>query len=217
MKKRPGKHHDQATDIILNDKEMEELVKQLVQKAHDSGACVTHLNRAISSVWQEQFNVEFKPKELNKKEKTFAKKVKNFLDHYENDLIMYTNKIYNKRYGNFNKDTFFQLLCSMYGTFENEDTITKELIIKYAKEHGFKNPYYCNFMKDISFLYDFISDHLYFQANNGIPVYSEKWVGYNHSITSANEYNDFAKQFVLRNTKTFKTAVRIIWLIERFF
>ena len=114
MKKRPGKHLDQATDIILNDKEMEKLVKQLVQKAHDSGACVTHLNRAISTVWQEQFHIEIKTKKLNRKEKVFAEKVKKFLAHYENDLIMYTRKVYNWRYSNFDKDTFLQLLCSIH-------------------------------------------------------------------------------------------------------
>ena len=86
MKKRPGKHPDQATDIILNDKEMEKLVQQLVKKAHDSGACVTHLNKAISSVWQEQFHVEIKIKKLNKKETAFAKKVDQFLNYYENLL-----------------------------------------------------------------------------------------------------------------------------------
>lgn len=217
MKKRPGKHLDQTTDIILNDKEMEKLVKQLVQKAHDSGACVTHLNRAISTVWQEHFHVEIKLKELSKKEKAFAKKVKNFLTYYENDLTMYTRKVYNWHYSNFNKDFFYQLLCSIYCTFENEDNITKELIVKYAKEHGFKKPYYCDFMGDISFLYDFISEHLYFTEDNGIPVYSENRVGLNHSITSVKEFNDFAKQFVLRNTKTCKTSVRVIWLIETFF
>jgi len=89
--------------------------------------------------------------------------------------------------------------------------------MRYAKEHGFKKPYYCNFMGDISFLYDFISEHLYFSEDNGIPVYSENRVGLNHSITSVKEFNDFAKQFVLRNIKTCKTAVRIIWLIETFF
>ena len=217
MKKRPGKHLDQTTDIILNDKEMETLIKQLVQKAHDSGTCVTHLNRAISTVWQEQFHIEIKTQKLNKTEKIFFFFLKKFLAHYENGLIMHTKKFYNWRYSSFNKDTFFQILCSIYGIFENEDNITKELILKYAKEHGFKKPYYCDFMKDISFLYDFISEHLYFQQDNSIPVYTEKYVGSNHSITSVKEYNVFAKQLVLRNTKTCKTAVRIIWLIERFF
>ena len=217
MKTRPGKHHDQATDIILNDKEMEVLINSLVQKAHGSGACVTHLNRAISTIWQEQFHVEFKPKELNRKENAFAKKVKNFLAYYENDLIMHTRKFYNRHYSSFNKDSFYQLLCSIYGTFENEDNVTKELIVSYAKEHGFKNPYYCNFMGDIRFLYDFISEHLYFEHPADIPVYSEKYVGAKHSIVSVTEYNNFSKQFVLRNTKTCKTAVSIIWLIERFF
>ena len=217
MKQRPGKHPDQATDIILNDKEMEVLINQLVQKAHSSGACVTHLNRAISSVWQEQFHVEIKTKKLNKKEKIFAEKVKKFLDHYENDLIMYTKKVYNWSYSNFDKDTFFQLLCSIYGIFENENTITKELILKYAKEHGFKKPYYCIFMKDISFLYDFISDHLHFQPDNNIPVYSEECISSTHSITSVKEFNDFSKQLVVSNTKTCKTSVRAIWLIKTFF
>ena len=216
MKQRPDKHPDKATDIILNDKEMEKLVKQLVQKAHDSGACVTHLNKAIASVWQEQFHIEIKPKELNKKEKAFAKKVEKFLDYYENGLVCHTRKVYNSHYSSFNKASFYQLLCSIYGTFENEDNVTKELIVKYAKEHGFKSPYYCNSMKDINFLYDFISEHLYFEQDD-IPGYYQYYVGSKHSITSVKEYNDFAKQFLLRNTKTCKTAVRVIWLIETFF
>lgn len=217
MKQRPGKHLDQSTDIILNDKELEDLIKELVQKAHDRGDCVTHLNRAISSVWQEQFHVEFKTKELNKKEKAFAKKVRNFLAYYENDLMVHTRKFYNWHFSSFNKDSFYQLLCSIYGTFENEDNVTKQRIVKYAKEHGFKSPYYCNFMGDISFLCDFISEHLYFETNSDIPVYSEKYVKAKNSITSVKEFNDFAKKFILRNSKTCKTAVRIIWIIETFF
>ena len=217
MKKRPGKHPVQSTDIILNDKEMEVLINQIVKKAHSSGACVTHLNKAISSVWQEQFHVEIKPKELNKKEKAFAKKVEKFLDYYENGLVCHTRKVYNSHYSSFNKASFYQLLCSIYGIFENEDNITKELILKYAKEHGFKKTYYCIFMKDISFLYEFISDHLHFQPDNNIPVYSEECVSSTHSITSVKEYNDFAKQLVVSNTKTCKTSVRVIWLIETFF
>lgn len=217
MKTRPGKHPDQATDIILCDKEMEELIQQLVKKAHDSGACVSHLTKAISSVWQNQFHVEFKTKELTKKEKAFAKKVEKFLSHYENDFIKYANKFSRRSYIYFNKDYFYQLLCAIYGTFENEDNITKERIVKYAKEHGFKDPHFCCFMNEVTFLYNFISDHLYFNQDNTIPVYSEDKVGFNNSITSVKAYDDFAKQFVLSNTKTCKTAIRAIWLVETFF
>ena len=217
MKKRPGKHLDQATDIILNDKEMEVLVKQLVQKAHDKGACVSHLNKAISTIWQEQFHVEFKPKELTEAEKSFAKKVEKFLAHYENDFIKHTDKLAKRSCIYFKKNYFYQLICAIYGTFESKDTITKELIVNYAKEHGFKDPYFCCFMSDITFLYTFISDHLRFSQDNQLPVYSEEWVGFDHSITSVKTYNDFSNQFVLSSTKTCKTAVRVIWLIKTFF
>ena len=217
MKQRPGKHPDQATDIILCDKEMEELIQQLVKKAHDSGACVSHLTKAISSVWQEQFHVEFKPKELTKKEKAFAKKVKKFLSHYETNLIEFSRIISKRRYISYNQEYFHKLICSIYGTFQTEDTVKKDLIVKYAKEHGFKDPYFCCFMNDVTFLYNFISDHLYFNLDNSLPVYAEEWVGLDHSLTSVKAYNDFANQYILANTKTCKTAVGIIWLIETFF
>ena len=217
MKKRPGKHHDQATDIILNDKEMEKLVRQLVQKAHDRGACVSYLIRAISTVWKEQFHTEIKPKALNKKEKAFAKKVDQFLVHYENNLLEYSNEFYGMHHNYFNKDLFYQLLCSIYCTFENEDTITRELILKYAKEHGFEKPYYCSFMSDISFLYNFISDHLYFYCDKRLPTYSKDIVGPRFSIDSMGDYYSFTKQYVLSRTKTCKTAIMAIWLIEKYF
>lgn len=216
MKKRPGKHPDQATDIILNDKEMEDLVKQLVQKAHNSGACVTHLNRAISSVWQEQFHIEFEPKKLTEKEKAFAKKTEKFLSHYENYFVEH-NGIYLKRYISFNKEYFYQLLCSMYGIFENEDNITKELIVKFAKEHGFKHSNFYYFRSDMNFLNDFISCHLHFYQDNTIPTYSKDWVGSDYSISSMDDYYNFTKQYVISSTRTCQTAIMAIWLIEKYF
>lgn len=217
MKTRPGKHLDQATDIILCDKEMEDLIKQLVQKAQDSGACVTHLNRAISAVWQENAHNKIEFKEFTKKEEAFAKKVEKFLDHYETDLIKHKNMLHETTHIFFEKKDLYIVLCSMYGIFETENNITLKLVEKYGKEHGFKRAYPYGYSGDIQLLNNFILHHLYFSPDNNIPIYSKDYVGYYNSINSMHDFYSFSNQYVLSNYSTCRTAIMAIWLIKTFF
>lgn len=222
MKKRPGKHPDQTTDIILGDEEMEELIKQLVQKAQDSGAGVTILNKAISKVWRETFYIE--PEKLNSKEKAFAKKVKRFLEFYEEGLMEEFNhwKEYKIDFTDAKrKEKFFvelyELLCSMYGVFEKEETINQKLILTFARIHGFKSNFY-NLHQDINFLQIFLYYKLIFSKNDLIrPLYeSGSSLGKLH-ISAVENFVNFKRQYILATHSTCQTAIAAIWVINTFF
>ena len=222
MKQRPGKHPDQATDIILCDKEMENLVQQLVKKAHDSEICVSHLTKAIATVWRETFYIE--PEKLNSSEQTFSKKVKNFLKYYETDLMREFN--YGKEYKiDFTdakrKEKFFiemyELLCSMYGVFEKEETVNQKLILTFAKIHGFKSTFY-DLREDINFLQIFLYYRLSFSKNDlTIPFYQSPSSSENLHLSSVKKFVDFKKQYILATHSTCQTAVAAIWVINTFF
>ena len=94
---------EQATNnIILDDKEMEVLIRQLVKKAGNKGVGVSKLNQAVSTIWREEFFVEKKIEPLTEEEKNFSKKVKKFLKHYGDDLVEFRNSIIkNSKHGGF--------------------------------------------------------------------------------------------------------------------
>lgn len=211
MNTRPDKHPDQATDII-NDKEMEELIQQLVKKAHDAGMHVTNLNKAISSIWKETFCVNTSFEKLSANEEAFAKKIQKFLAHYERQLENHYYLLEKSSYPSFNKDSLYIFLLSMYGVFENEGTISKDSMITFAKKYGL-NSYFYGFKNDIYFLYTFIL-HLSFSSATALPTYFLEAPSSN--ILIQDDYKNFAKKFQLSNHAC-RTASMVIWVIKKYF
>lgn len=120
-----------TTDIILNDKELETLIRQLDEQ------------------------------EFSGKVEDFLKYYENDLISLHDDFaieerhfIQGGSEWHKKRF--FEK--YYQLLCSMYAVFKREDNITQKNIVKFAKEH-FNSKFYVDTI-NFEFLYCFIFERL---------------------------------------------------------
>ena len=119
------------------------------------------------------------------------------------------------------KEKFFmelyELLCSMYGVFEKEETINQKLILTFAKTHGFKSNFY-NLHQDINFLQIFLYYKLIFNKDDLTrPFYeSGSSLGKIH-LSAVEDFVDFKKQYILATHSTCQTAIAAIWVINTFF
>lgn len=224
MKKREPKA-DPINDIILNDKELEILIRQVVKKAHQKGTCITWLNKAVSTIWKEEFPVKKEEYKLTEKEEAFAKKVENFLKHYEQALVSWHDKkITNKRLvigeGASQRRTFFfnkcyQILCAMYAVFEREDKIGITNITTFARKHF--NSTFAISKEEIDILYSFMYFVLYFDNTDELPEYSERKIMSKHRIREVQEFLKFEQQYESSCRRIYDTSIAAIWLIQKYF
>lgn len=84
-----------TNNIVLEDKEMEVLMRTLIQKANKNGISMNQLNKSITTMWREEIQDDAKKeqKPLNKDEEIFSKKVKKFIEYYGNDIVELYNII----------------------------------------------------------------------------------------------------------------------------
>ena len=203
-----------TNNIILDDKEMEVLIRQLVKEAGNKGFEMTKLNQAVTTIWKEEFVVEKKKLEpLTEEEEIFSKKVKKFLDHYGKDLIELNGVTIGKDY--FLKN-IYEILCSIYAVFQREERISQDKIVRFLKQHF---DYKENSVSiEIRALYIFFYSHLYFSDNTELPVYSEKFVGREPSSLDKNkEFCDFCSQFDFPSNNVNRAAIATVWFIEKYF
>ena len=213
---------EQATNnIILDDKEMEVLIRQLVKEAGNKGFGVSKLNQAVATIWREEFSVEKKKLEpLTEEEEKFSEKVKKFLEHYGDDLIEIRNsegefmipkndvkkkRCFLEKYG--------ETLCSIYVVFQREERINQKKILRYLKELFNSRKSYIGY--EIQLLNDFFYNHLFFDDPE-LPVYFEKYV-IDYNIQRNKEFCDFISQFEYRNDQVNRVAFASVWFIEKYF
>lgn len=214
-----------ATNIILNDKELEVLVRQLVKRTHEKGSSMTQLNKAINTIWKEEFSVEKEEDKLTADEESFMKKTEIFLKHYQMDLIdLYNESQKNKRCiiresdllrkSNF-FERYYQIISSIYAVFEREEKINQSKIVKFAKEHfGFR---YNLIGDECDLLHRFVYNHLCFNTNDELPGYSRLYVGYNNSISKVKEFVEFKAQYKCSRAQINETVIAMVWIIQKYF
>lgn len=224
MKKREPKV-EATNNIILDDEEMEVLIRQLVKKANEKGACMSVLNKAVTIIWKEEFQVEKQQTQVTAKEKEFFHKVEKFLNHYGDALVaLHDERLEDKRFvikggAKWRRERFlsgfYHILCSIYVVFEREDRINQNKIIKFAKEY-FRYDYSwigC----DINLLHYFIYNRLHFENATKVPEYSTTGTSLKNSIYAVEEFQQFKQQYEFSQHKIYETSMAVVWLIEKYF
>ena len=105
MKKRQDKSKT-TNNIILKDKEMEVLIRELVKRASQNEVKITHLVEAVKEIWREEVPIEQKEYRLTAKEEVYSLKVDKFLAYYEKEL----EECARLSQDIFNKERYFQIL-----------------------------------------------------------------------------------------------------------
>lgn len=230
-------------DIILDDKKMEVLIRELVKKANEKGVVMTKLNQAVETIWKQEvvaekkkepitkeeihnYYNEAKKEPLTEEEEIFFEKVKKFLEHYGDDLIKFRNFVINVhgliipkgdlKWKKQFLEEYYKILCSIYAVFQREEKINRNKIICFLRKHF--DYRYDNIGIEINLLDSFFYNHLYFSEDTELPVYTtEKVDDELHSIKWNEEFRDFMKQYDYPKYKVNQVAIAIVWFIEKYF
>lgn len=213
-----------TNNIILDDKEMEVLIRQLVKKAHEKGACMSKLNQAITIIWKDECKDE--KKKLTKEEEIFAKKVEKFLQYYGDAIIKMHNKENNgkniiKEDNVIEKKQFLQIyydiIISIYAVYLREDRVNQHKIVCFARKNLKVKS--CWIGEEVELLHAFFFKKLYFSDDISLPTYSENAiVDKEHSILKNLSFLSF---FLLKDKYTsiliHEVALATVWFIEKYF
>lgn len=217
-----------TNNIIENDAEMEEMIRELVEKAREKGIKVTLLNNSIKMAYgkEDAGNREKLKYKISQEEKKFGEKIRKFLKHYKKELIEFHDMCQKSSYFKIandpddRKEMFFtklyQLLLAMKVVFEDEEasSITQERIEKIVKEvYGNKS---ISFRSEIEMLCNLFYTHMDFSCE-GLPRYSPKCVSYHNTLKWVEEFSDFKNQYQKKNFQTSRAAMAAIWFIEKYF
>ena len=132
-----------ATEIILNDKEMEVIIRELITKAVEKGYRKTNITKAIVNMWDFEFPLENMKYEPNEDELEFWHKVKKFIESYGALLLddynrrlreFYKQNGYNRRRNICFLNSIEKIICVSYSIFIREESITKSNIEKYGHD-----------------------------------------------------------------------------------
>lgn len=217
-------------NIILQDEEMEELIRKLVIKAKGAGVCITNLNQATKMVWEEVSaqNGEVIEYILTPDQEMFVKKVDAFLEHYGKDLIEDHNA--NQRHGSssiLNSDNpkrvenfiacIRDILISMYLVFEKEPSVTQKHIMNYSK--NYLNSYFrfsiTEYLRDIRNFFNSIAFSK--EQPTSLPQYCSNHFGYEYKIWKQADFIKFSSQYEFKNNSASGIAICVIWFITKFF
>ena len=209
MKKRQDKSKT-TNNIILKDKEMEVLIRELVKRASQNEVKITHLVEAVKEIWREEVPIEQKEYRLTAKEEVYSLKVDKFLAYYEKEL----EECARLSQDIFNKERYFQILLSMYAVFERESKVTQAQIAEFGKKYSGLWAYAIN--NEICILDSFFT-YLKMSDTNEPPKYLPNFFSFSSRIASNREFLDFKNQYEISRYKVSIVSVMSIWLINKYF
>lgn len=227
---KPSKTQE-SIDIILQDEEMNELIRKLVEKAEAKGACITHLQKATQIVWNDismKANTEI-TYSLSPSQKDFEKKVEAFIAHFSEDLVHHHDKTtaYSKiKSGNVEderrKIRFLNstkvILSSMYIVFEKEDSVTQQLVKLYSRNY-FDYQFRGSITNELRIIRTFLKEQLYVENNStdSLPKYSPDYLRYDLRWLHRDDFNEFTSHYRYASESACETALLAIWFINKFF
>ena len=219
-----------TNNIVLEDKEMEVLMRTLIQKANKNGISMNQLNKSITKMWREEIQDDAKKeqKPLNKDEEIFSKKVKKFIEYYGNDIVELYNIILKSRSYEFIikeddlerkrdfLDNHYKILCSIYSVFRREGRVNQNKIISFLRRHF---DYSFNLIgEEINLLYYFFYENLDFSDDTKLPQHHpEGYVDSEHRLLANKEFCDFVSRYDLCNFRVNQVTLATVWLIEKYF
>lgn len=217
----------ETNDIILNDVELEKIVRELVKKAQEKGVRKANLNKAINIEWDKQKparnEITIKP-EVSEEEVQFALRVRKFMDYYGDIIVKHHSKKEKDERFLYQKDStqykylienYYTIICGLYGVFLREDKMQQEKVQKFIKEY-LSSDYIC-IGKDITELYEICYERLYFSNPNDLPEYSDDFVWLRDRIDRVQEFIDFKSKYEFSNHKINLVTLALIWLINKYF
>ena len=219
-----------TNNIVLEDKEMEVLMRTLIQKANKNGISMNQLNKSITTMWREEIQDDAKKEQqpLNKDEEIFSKKVKKFIEYYGNDIVELYNIILKSRSYEFIikeddlerkrdfLDNYYKILCSIYAVFRREGRVNQNKIISFLRRHF---DYSFNIIgEEINLLYYFFYENLDFSDDTKLPQHHpEGYVDCEHRLLANKEFCDFVSRYDLCNFRVNQVTLATVWLIEKYF
>lgn len=232
MKETASLGKNSKSNIILEDKEMKDLIRQIVTRAHDDGYLITHLKGAIDITWKEAYPP---PKDeeipsLTPDQEKFKEKAIRFLQKYSDSILetyYHDDNVSEERLKfelqGFEDQSgrlfniFLGILVSIYALFETSNGLRQTDMIKFARMH-FKHyertssiSFYINPLKK------FVWTRLAFDPEDpkAQPAVFEP---YNvHCLAWSDEFNKFNRQYKYTKTDANELAVAVMWLIPNFF
>lgn len=220
-----------ATNTVLNDKEVALIIQSLVKEAIKKGYKKTDFMNAISQTWNDMIPKKDNHIQPTDDEINFFEKVEMFFAEYSEPFIRriawrdagsdwskkntIEEKVNNPKYVKYVFDSLILFTKCAYVTFCREDSITLRSIEKYSTRifgcHCSVN------MKDIYAISRALDDIMY--AEKERPVYVQNFSErvYANRIESNHMYQEFIKEFSYRRGELPTLSLKLIWAISTYY
>lgn len=226
-----------ATEIVLDDKELTSIIRRMIEEAIQKGYNKTSVMNAMSQMWRDMVSKNEKIKlELTIDEQAFFEKVDMFFSEYgqafvtriswrENgsnweNMRKIEEKVHDADYARHILDSIRMFTKSVYCTFCREDTITFANIEKYSM-----NLFSSKCMLGMSYMYPIscaLEDLIFIGDNK--PVYVLKAEDraryeniYSLLIERNEKYCKFIEKYSYRRTELASVAMMLIWIVSTYY
>lgn len=230
MMKKTLSKTDRAIKTILEDEEMEECFRKLVEKADSKGLCLANFQSAAKFFWNKYSSKKLPEQEeivFTAEEEDFFNKVDLFWQKFGKNIMTYFLRTREKdKFSRsfYKKPIFYTMLFKiMYLVFEKENSVTINLIEKYEKKYFHTS--LISLDKTVSRdLYHLFRLCFYFSTDTNGKSYPmfflEDWETHNKDVSLIYEHPDFEKFYNQYKTiyRSFsEVALFEIWFIKKFF
>ena len=211
---------EKRVDIILQDEEIKELIRELVIKTNQKGGNQTNLFNAIKRVWNETIEKEDEPEPymLTDADEQFIQKIDAFMDKYGEALIKENHKDCNQSNMERFSNQYRITLILLYLVFEHEEKVTQNLLLKYAKDCFDIKPSYFPIQFYVREISCFFSLHLRYVENDGkIELMYDSHSFYGESLIWLEDFKKFRLQYRYSRRSCAETAIYVVWVLNKFF
>ena len=221
------KYENEITNnIILNDKELEVLIRKLITQTNCRGFEKKDLLDAVKVVWKNEIKEDDHKKMLTLDELDFVGKVDKFLQYY-GDMIVFTQKQYEyKMYGGICAEKlkeskkealekYARILVGIYGVFQKEDSVSQKKVCDFVKSH-----YSCSYKvigDEIKVLEEIFYYRLDYSTNEEFPVFMKEYKPGCKMLNEDEEFKAFADQYVYCTNLINRLTVAVVWFIGYYF
>lgn len=200
-------------NIILDDKELEVLMRKLVRSAKKKGHNIEELKEAINVMYNTDKGTDAREKDNVELLEETKKRVSKFIKHYLFDEVIHEYQ------GSAKIQALFACIVSIYVLFKEG----KEVNITEIKEYSLKNHLivkregYWISNRTMYSMHSFFYEQLDFGTDEQLPIYEKRNIS-SKTITSVKEFKEFLELHT-DYTQKLKTLVTIavVWFLDEYF
>ena len=221
---KPEERHSEA-DIILNDEEIDPIIRELIAKAFEKGYRKSNVAKAVVARWDELCDPPKPVFSPTSEESEFWEKAAKFVQTYRDLLIeAYDEDVNNVKFniwckGDEEKEKRVLrkvevFLCASYCTFCREDNIRKAYVEKYAKL--IQKSDFSGASITAEYVYKVIGYKLRYDKDNQYKPErdrSKEGLVYFHNVETVDEFCD---QYRYTHTKLSNAIMAAIWFINTY-